>query len=184
MIDFNTKIGFIGTGVMGSSMAGHILKAGYPLSVYNRTKEKANFLLEQGAQWKDTYIDLAKWADIIITIVGYPKDVEDLYLGKDGIINHLCEGKFLIDMTTSKPSLAQKIYQAANSKGISALDAPVSGGDIGAKNATLTIMAGGDEQAFEAVKPILYCMGKNVTLMGAAGAGQHTKMCNQIDRKL
>lgn len=179
-MDMQTKIGFIGTGVMGASMAGHILKAGYALSVYNRTKEKAQGLIERGAQWKDTPGELAQWADVVITIVGYPQDVEEVYLGKGGVLENLHKGGVAIDMTTSKPSLAKRIYEEAKQKGISALDAPVSGGDVGAKNATLTIMAGGEAEAFEQVKPILQQMGKTVTLMGGAGAGQHTKMCNQI----
>lgn len=173
-------IGFIGTGVMGSSMASHILDAGYKVLVYNRTKSRANSLIEKGAIWKDTVKELSQESDIIITIVGYPKDVEETYLGDDGILNNAKIGTYVIDMTTSKPNLAKVIYEKAKEKGIFSLDAPVSGGDIGAKNATLTIMVGGDTEVFEKMKPILEIMGKNIILQGRAGSGQHTKMCNQI----
>ena len=175
-----TTIGFIGTGVMGRSMAAHLLKAGYPLVVYNRTKAKAADLIRAGAVWRDSVAEVAAEADVVITIVGYPQDVEDTYLGEEGIIRHAKSGAYLIDMTTSKPSLAQTIHKEALAKGIQALDAPVSGGDIGAQNATLSIMVGGDEEAFTAVKPLLNIMGNNVVYQGEAGAGQHTKMCNQI----
>ncbi len=173
-------IGFIGTGVMGSSMASHILDAGYKVLVYNRTKSRANSLIEKGAIWKDTVKELSKESDVIITIVGYPKDVEETYLGDEGILNNAKTGTYVIDMTTSKPNLAKTIYEKAKEKGIYSLDAPVSGGDIGAKNATLTIMVGGDSEVFEKIKPILEIMGKNIILQGTAGSGQHTKMCNQI----
>lgn len=176
----NTVIGFIGTGVMGKSMAGHLLKAGYPVVVYTRTKSKAEELLELGAEWKETVAEVARAARVIITMVGYPKDVEEVYLGENGIIRNAEAGAYLIDMTTSKPSLAQKIYQEASAKEMHALDAPVSGGDVGAREARLTIMVGGNQQAFETVKPILSIMGSNIVLQGEAGAGQHTKMCNQI----
>lgn len=180
MSKFNRVIGFIGTGVMGRSMVGHLLDAGYPVLVYNRTKSRAEALLEKGAIWKDTVEEVASGADVIITMVGYPADVEEVYFGDQGVINHSKPGTYLIDMTTSKPSLAKEIDQAAKNKGLYALDAPVSGGDVGAQNATLTIMVGGDQDPFEEMKPILECMGKNIILQGGAGAGQHTKMCNQI----
>ncbi|WP_404331322.1 NAD(P)-dependent oxidoreductase [Mesobacillus maritimus] len=176
----NTIIGFIGTGVMGKSMAGHLLKAGYPLYVYTRTKEKAKELLDLGAGWASTPKEIAEKANVIITIVGYPTDVEEVYLGKDGLVTNGRENTYVIDMTTSTPSLAEKIHQEASKKGISALDAPVSGGDIGAREARLAIMVGGDEAAFKQVEPILQVMGSNIILQGKAGAGQHTKMCNQI----
>lgn len=175
-----TTIGFIGTGVMGKSMASHLLNAGYPLVIYNRTKSKADALIEAGAEWRHTREEVAAVSDVVITMVGYPQDVEDTYLGQEGIIHHARPGSYLIDMTTSKPSLAQKIHEKAASKGIYALDAPVSGGDTGAKKATLSIMVGGDQEAFTAVKPLLDLMGNNVVYQGKAGAGQHTKMCNQI----
>lgn len=176
----NTVIGFIGIGVMGKSMAAHLLNAGYDVVVYNRTKEKAQSLIEAGCIWKDSVKEVAKAANVIITIVGYPRDVEEVYLGVSGLINHAKQGTYFIDMTTSKPSLAVKIYEKAKANGMHALDAPVSGGDIGAKEAKLSIMVGGDEQDFLAVKPLLKFMGENIVRQGEAGAGQHTKMCNQI----
>jgi 3-hydroxyisobutyrate dehydrogenase len=180
MLDKNTTIGFIGTGVMGKSMATHLIQAGYSLLVYNRTKEKTNELVQKGAIWKDTVAEVAEEANVIITMIGYPKDVEATYFGTSGILANAVAGTHVIDMTTSTPSLANKIYQAAKETGIFALDAPVSGGDIGAKNAKLTIMVGGDKAAYEEVSPILHIMGSNVILQGPAGAGQHTKMSNQI----
>ena len=176
----NTVIGFVGTGVMGKSMAGHLLRAGYQVLAYNRTKARAEELIQMGAVWQDTVAELAARSDLIITIVGYPKDVEEVYLGKDGIINHARTGSYLVDMTTSAPALARKIYAEALAKGMYALDAPVSGGDIGAKEARLAIMVGGDTAVFDALVPIFNLLGKNVNLQGEAGAGQHTKMCNQI----
>lgn len=175
-----STIGFIGTGVMGKSMAGHLLTAGYPVHVYNRTKAKAEELIVAGAVWNDTVAELSSKADVIITMVGYPKDVEETYLGEGGILAHAKEGTYVIDMTTSSPMLAKKIYEAAKQKNIHTLDAPVSGGDIGAREARLAIMVGGDETAFEAVQPIFEKMGANIVYQGSAGAGQHTKMCNQI----
>jgi 3-hydroxyisobutyrate dehydrogenase len=179
-ISTNNTIGFIGTGVMGKSMATHLINAGYSLFVYNRTKSKTDELVKLGATWRDTVSEVAQEADIIITMIGYPKDVEETYFGANGILTNARAGTYVIDMTTSTPSLAKQIHQAAKETGIQALDAPVSGGDIGAKNANLTIMVGGDKEAFEAVSPILHIMGNNVLLQGAAGAGQHTKMSNQI----
>ncbi|MCE5286868.1 MAG: NAD(P)-dependent oxidoreductase [Pelosinus sp.] len=175
-----TTIGFIGIGVMGKSMAAHLLKAGYPLYVYNRTKEKAQPLLEQNAHWAENISSLAAKCDVIITMIGYPKDVEAVYFGQDGILAHAKPGTYLLDMTTSSPELAVKIYKAAKERGLFSLDAPVSGGDIGAKEGKLAIMVGGDKSAFDACLPILELMGKNIILQGSAGAGQHTKMCNQI----
>ncbi|KON89297.1 oxidoreductase [Sporosarcina globispora] len=176
----NTVVGFVGTGVMGKSMAGHLLKAGYPLVVYTRTKEKASELIENGAEWAETPSEVAKKANVIITIVGYPADVEEVYLGENGIITNGRENTYVIDMTTSTPTLAKRIYEEASKKGMHALDAPVSGGDIGARDARLSIMAGGDREAFLAVEPIFNLLGINIVYQGKAGAGQHTKMCNQI----
>ncbi|RFU63464.1 NAD(P)-dependent oxidoreductase [Peribacillus glennii] len=176
----NASIGFIGAGVMGRSMAGHLLKAGFKLTVYTRTKEKARYLLDTGASWADSPKDLALKANVIISIVGYPDDVEAIYLGEDGIINSGKKGTYLIDMTTSTPTLAQKISASAEKRGMHAIDAPVSGGDIGAKEARLSIMAGGKEEDFEAVKTLFDIMGSNIVYQGPAGSGQHTKMCNQI----
>ncbi|MBC1320795.1 NAD(P)-dependent oxidoreductase [Listeria welshimeri] len=174
------KIGFVGTGVMGSSMASHLLEAGYDVFIYTRTKSKAEELLTKGAKWIDTPQALAKKVDILISMVGYPKDVEELYLGQNGFLENLSAGAVAIDMTTSSPVLAKKIAEAFREKGIGALDAPVSGGDIGAKNGTLAIMVGGAEDVFLKVKPIFEILGSSVILQGDAGAGQHTKMVNQI----
>lgn len=176
----NKKIGFIGTGVMGKSMAANLIKAGYNVAVYNRTKSKAEELIELGAIWKDTIAEVAKESDVIITMLGYPKDVEEVYLSENGIIESAKENAYLIDMTTSSPKLAKKLYQEAKSKGLHVLDAPVSGGDIGAREANLSIMVGGDPKDFWAVKPIFDVLGTNTVLQGGAGAGQYTKMCNQI----
>ena len=179
-ISKDSKIGFIGTGVMGKSMASNIMAAGYQVAVYSRTKQKAEELLGKGAVWADSPKELAALSDVIISIVGYPHDVEEIYLGPEGIINYGKEDIYLIDMTTSKPSLAKEIYIKAKEKGMHAIDAPVSGGDIGARNGNLAIMAGGDEEAFQAILPILETMGTNIVYQGQAGSGQHTKMCNQI----
>lgn len=179
-MDKDLIVGFIGTGVMGRSMANNILNGGYKLLVNNRTKESADILVEKGAVWKDSIADLAKEADVIITIVGYPNDVENIYFREDGILNNCKKGTIVIDMTTSKPSLAQRIFNEAKVKGIFALDAPVSGGDIGARDGKLTIMVGGEKEVFERVSPLFKLMGTSVNLLGEAGAGQHTKMSNQI----
>lgn len=173
-------VGFVGTGVMGKSMAGHLLKAGYKVMVYNRTKAKARELLDQGALWAEQPADIAAACNVVITMVGYPKDVEEIYLGKNGMLANAKKGTYFVDMTTSSPKLAQRIYEAARKQEIHSLDAPVSGGDVGAKEARLAIMVGGDKEAFEAVLPIFNLMGKNIVLQGGAGAGQHTKMANQI----
>lgn len=173
-------VGFIGLGVMGNSMAKHILQAGYPLNVYTRTKEKADELIQLGANWKDSVSKLAIESDIIITMIGYPKDVEEVYIGDEGILQAAKHGTYVIDMTTSQPSLAKEIYEKAKGKQIFALDAPVSGGDIGAREARLAIMVGGDKEAFEACLPLFEVIGQNIVYQGEAGAGQHTKMCNQI----
>lgn len=176
----NTIIGFIGTGVMGKSMAGHLMSAGYPLIVYSRTKEKALELLEKGAEWGETPREVALKANVVITMVGYPTDVEEIYLGKDGLVSHAKAGSYLVDMTTSAPSLAVKIFKSAKERGIHTIDAPVSGGDVGAKEAKLSIMVGGEEADVEAIRSLLNLMGSTIVYQGKAGAGQHTKMCNQI----
>lgn len=174
------KIGFIGTGVMGAAMAGHLLAAGHELYVYNRTKAKTENLVARGANYCPTPKDVAAEAEIIFSIVGYPKDVREIYFGEEGIFKANIQGKVFVDMTTSEPALAQEIYQAANASQANALDAPVSGGDIGAKNASLTIMVGGDEEVYTQVLPYFETIGKTIAYQGAAGAGQHTKMANQI----
>lgn len=165
---------------MGRSMAGHLIKAGHALHVYNRTKDKALPLVEQGATWHDSPGSAAAAADFVITIVGFPADVEQVYLGEDGIVARARHGAVLIDMTTSSPKLAKRIAEAAAARGCAALDAPVSGGDVGAKEARLVIMVGGDEAAFARARPLFETMGKNIVLQGPAGSGQHTKMANQI----
>ncbi|MCI3860865.1 NAD(P)-dependent oxidoreductase [Lactococcus garvieae] len=174
------KIGFIGTGVMGAAMAGHLLDAGNELFVYNRTKAKTDALVARGATYCATPQEIAEATDIVFSIVGYPKDVREIYFGENGVFKADVQGAFLVDMTTSEPALAQEIYQAAKEAGASALDAPVSGGDIGAQNASLTIMVGGEEEAYEHLLPYFETIGKTITRQGAAGAGQHTKMANQI----
>ncbi len=173
-------VGFVGLGVMGAAMAGHILSSGRRVLVYNRTKAKADALVAAGAEWRDSPALIAQECDLVCSIVGYPTDVEQVYLGSQGLIANAKKGAILIDMTTSSPVLAKRIYTEARAAGVRALDAPVSGGDIGAKNATLTIMVGGDEADFAAAKSLLETMGKTVLLQGPAGSGQHTKMANQI----
>jgi 3-hydroxyisobutyrate dehydrogenase len=165
---------------MGRSMCGHLQKAGYPVSLYTRTREKAVELLAGGATWCATPAEVAQRSDVIFTMVGFPSDVEQVYLAEDGILAGLREGSMVCDMTTSEPSLAVRIYNAARSRSAAALDAPVSGGDVGAREAKLAIMVGGDKQAFDAALPLFRKMGETVALMGGAGAGQHTKMANQI----
>ncbi|MEP6992722.1 MAG: NAD(P)-dependent oxidoreductase [bacterium] len=173
-------IGFIGTGVMGRSMAGHLAAAGHSLHVYNRTKAKAQSLLDAGATWHDSAAAVARASDVVITMLGFPADVEQTCLGESGVVAQARPGALLIDMTTSSPLLARRIADAAQARGIASLDAPVSGGDVGAREATLVIMVGGDSDAFARAKPILDKLGKNVALLGPAGSGQHTKMANQI----
>ncbi|WP_106494947.1 NAD(P)-dependent oxidoreductase [Lentibacillus sp. Marseille-P4043] len=175
-----TTIGFIGTGVMGKSMAENLMKAGYPLVIHTRTKEKAQTLLDNGALWKNTIVELTDAADVIITMVGYPQDVEEIYFGEAGILNNAKSGTYVIDMTTSKPALAKEIANVASEKDLHTLDAPVSGGDVGAKNGTLAIMVGGDQTVFDKLLPIFNVIGGQIILQGEAGAGQHTKLCNQI----
>lgn len=176
----NVIIGFIGIGVMGKSMVSHLMEAGYETHIYTRTKEKAEELLKKGAIWEDSPGEIASVCDVIITIVGYPKDVEEVYLAENGILAHCRPGSMVIDMTTSSPQLAASIYEKAKIKGIKALDAPVSGGDIGAKSASLSIMVGGDKDVFKSAKPIFEAMGQNIVYQGEAGSGQHCKMANQI----
>jgi 3-hydroxyisobutyrate dehydrogenase len=174
------RIGWIGTGVMGLSMCGHVLDAGYTVTVNNRTRARTEPLLERGAAWADTPADVAGASDVVFSIVGYPADVRAVILGEDGALSGAAAGSVLVDMTTSEPSLAVEISSAASAKGVSELDAPVSGGDVGARNATLSIMVGGDAGALERVRPLLEVMGKTIVYQGGPGAGQHTKMVNQI----
>jgi 3-hydroxyisobutyrate dehydrogenase len=179
-ISLKTGIGWIGTGVMGLSMCGHIMEKGYATTVFNRTREKALPLIEKGASWVDSPRKVAEKSDIVFTMVGFPEDVREVYLGKGGVLEGVRPGAILVDMTTTEPALAGEICQAARLRGAFAVDAPVSGGDVGARNATLSIMTGGDRKAVDAVQPLLEIMGKTIVYQGPAGSGQHTKMCNQI----
>lgn len=174
------KIALIGTGVMGQGMARNLMKNGFELTVFNRTKAKADPLVAEGAKWADTIADCVAEAEAVITIVGYPRDVEEVYLTDEGIIANAPEGCYLIDMTTTDPRLSEQIAEEAAGAGMHALDAPVSGGDKGAREGTLAIMVGGEQADFEACLPLFRAMGKNIRLMGGPGAGQHTKMANQI----
>jgi 3-hydroxyisobutyrate dehydrogenase len=175
-----TRIGWIGTGVMGVSMCGHVMARASATTVYNRTRAKAQLLLDRGARWADSPRAVAEASDMVFTMVGFPKDVREVYLGADGVIAGARPGMVLVDMTTTEPALAREIDAAAGSRGAHAVDAPVSGGDVGAREARLSIMVGGDREAFERVRPLLEVMGRQVVHQGPAGAGQHTKMCNQI----
>lgn len=174
------SVGFIGLGVMGESMASHLLQKGYPMYVYTRTKEKAANLMNNGAIWCSSPKEIAEHANFVFTIIGTPKDVEEVYLDENGLITNGREGSYFIDMTTSSPSLARKLFEEGKKKGIHILDAPVSGGDIGAKEARLAIMVGGEKEDYNSVLPLLEHMGKNIAYFGKAGSGQHTKMANQI----
>lgn len=175
-----TKIGWIGTGVMGRWMCQHILDQGYQVTVHNRTKSKAQPLLESGAQWADSPKEVTTQSDITFSIVGFPKDVREVLLGEDGALAGASKGDIIVDMTTTEPSLAVEVAQAANAKGVFSIDAPVSGGDVGAKEARLSIMIGGAEEAVQTVMPLFALMGKGIVHQGPPGSGQHTKMCNQI----
>lgn len=174
------KIGWVGTGVMGVSMAGHLLKAGHSLTVYNRTRERAVPLLDAGATWAATPRAVAEASDVVCSIVGYPADVEQVYLGDSGMFAGLTPGSLAIDFTTSSPTLARHLAEEGAARQIDVLDAPVSGGDVGARQATLSIMVGGTQASFARGRPVLDTMGKTVVLQGPPGSGQHTKMVNQI----
>ncbi|MDR0466589.1 MAG: NAD(P)-dependent oxidoreductase [Deltaproteobacteria bacterium] len=173
------RIGWIGTGVMGASMAGHLLQGGYSVSVYNRTRHKAQALLDAGAQWRDSPQDVAQASDCVFSIVGYPHDVEETILGEKGVLSGLAAGGIVCDMTTSSPALAERIAKEAEARGCTALDAPVTGGDMGARNATLAILVGGDATAFERLKPCFELMGKRITHFGGPGKGHYAKLANQ-----
>lgn len=175
----STKIGWIGTGVMGASMCGHLMEAGYQASVYTRTQSKAEPLIQRGATWCDTPQAVAEASDVVFTIVGFPTDVREVILGERGVMAGLSAGNVVVDMTTSEPSLAVEIAAAAKQKSAAGIDAPVSGGDIGAKEARLSIMIGGDDDAVDTVMPLFEIMGKTIVHQGGPGAGQHTKMVNQ-----
>lgn len=174
------KIGFIGVGIMGKSMVRNLMKSGFDVSVYTRTKSKVLDVLEEGAVWTDSIKECVANKDVVITMIGYPKDVEEVYFGEDGIMECAKQGAYLIDMTTNSPELAIQIYDRAKEKGFFALDAPVTGGDVGAKEGTLTIMVGGDEETYRTCKSVFEAMGNHIVYEGKAGNGQHTKMANQI----
>lgn len=173
-------VGWIGTGVMGRSMCMHVLKGGYKVRVYNRTRDKAADLEAAGAHWCADPREVADGSDCVFTIVGYPADVEEVILGERGVLAGAASGSIVVEMTTSEPTLARRIYDTAKERSVEVLDAPVSGGDVGARSGKLAIMVGGDRSSFEAVQPLFRLMGENIAYMGPAGAGQHTKMCNQI----
>ncbi|HIC17155.1 TPA: NAD(P)-dependent oxidoreductase [Candidatus Poribacteria bacterium] len=175
-----TKIGWVGTGVMGRWMCQHVMDLGYTAMIFTRTKSKADPLLKAGATWADSPAEVAENSDIIFTIVGFPEDVRHVYLGENGILTTAKSGSIIVDMTTTEPSLAIEVYQTAQAQGISSIDAPVSGGDVGAREARLAIMIGGDQKAVDAIHPLFEAMGQNIIYQGKAGSGQHTKMCNQI----
>ena len=174
------KIGFVGTGVMGKSIVKHLLSAGHEVSIYTRTKEKAQDLLDLGAKWAESPGDVAAQVEVVFTMVGYPSDVEEVYYGKTGIFENGNSNLIVIDLTTSTPTLAIELYKKAQSIGMSSLDAPVSGGDVGAKSGVLSIMVGGYKEVFDKIQPLFSLFGQNVVYQGNAGAGQHTKMANQI----
>jgi 3-hydroxyisobutyrate dehydrogenase len=176
----NKRIGWIGTGLMGHPMVGHLLKAGFTVNVYTRTKSRADDLVAQGCTWYDNPTLLAASSGIIVTIIGSPKDVEECYFGSEGIFAGLKKGTTLIDMTTTKPSLAVRISEQAEAMGAAFIDAPVSGGQVGAINGTLSIMIGGKKEVVDEVMPLFQAFGKNMVYQGKVGAGQHAKMCNQI----
>lgn len=175
----STRIGWVGTGVMGTSMCGHLVAAGYPMTVYSRTRERAEPLLERGAGWADSPAQVAARSDIVFTMVGYPADVRQVMLGDDGVLSTLRSGGVIVDMSTSEPSLARELFATAARQGVDSVDAPVSGGDVGARNAALSIMVGGDEAVVERLRPLLGLLGTTIVHQGPAGAGQHTKMVNQ-----
>lgn len=176
-----TRIGWIGTGVMGSSMCGHLMKAGFATTVYTRSREKAKGLLDQGAAWAETPKAVAENSDIVFAIVGFPRDVREVFLcPEQGVLAGSKPGNVLVDMTTSEPSLAVEMYEAAKQRGVHMLDAPVSGGDKGAREAILSIMIGGDKEIVDALQPCWQAMGKTIVHQGKAGSGQHTKMVNQV----
>lgn len=174
------QIGFIGVGIMGEAMVRNLMKAGFAVTIYSRTKSKCENIISEGAIWADSVADCVKNTDAVCTIVGYPKDVEEVYFGAGGIIEHAKAGAYIIDMTTTSPALSQRIYEAGKAKGLRPLDAPVTGGDTGARAGTLSILVGGDKPDFEACTPLFEAMGKNIVHMGGPGMGQHAKMANQI----
>ncbi|MGO8861649.1 MAG: NAD(P)-dependent oxidoreductase [Acidimicrobiales bacterium] len=176
----STRVGWVGTGVMGSSMCGHLVRRGYKITVTTRTRARAENLLEEGAEWADTARQVAAASDVVFSMVGFPEDVREVVLGEAGALGGARPGAVLVDMTTSEPSLAVEIAEIAASRGVHTLDAPVSGGDVGARNGSLSIMVGGPADVFEAMRPCFETMGTTIVRQGEHGAGQHTKMVNQI----
>jgi 3-hydroxyisobutyrate dehydrogenase len=174
------QVGWIGTGIMGRSMCGHLVSAGHSLTTYSRTKAKAEELLNRGAAWAVTPQAVAAASEIVFTMVGFPQDVREVYFGETGVLAGVRPDALLVDMTTTEPSLAVEIAAAARACGAAAIDAPVSGGDVGARNATLSIMIGGEDRDVARATPLFELLGKNIVHQGGPGAGQHTKMCNQI----
>jgi 3-hydroxyisobutyrate dehydrogenase len=175
-----TRIGWVGTGVMGLSMCGHVLGKGYGVTISTRTRARAAPLLERGAIWADTPRAVADRSDVVFTMVGFPPDVREVYLGPEGLLAGAHAGAVLVDMTTTEPRLAREIYERARATGVHTVDAPVSGGDVGARNATLSIMIGGDRAVVDAIAPLFEAMGRSIVYQGGPGSGQHAKMCNQI----
>jgi 3-hydroxyisobutyrate dehydrogenase len=180
IVSSTARIGWIGTGVMGLSMCSHLLTKGYEVTLFNRTKTRAQPLLDSGARWAESPRAVAEQSDVVFTMVGFPTDVREVYLGENGILAGAKPGSIVVDMTTTAPSLSQQIYAEAKSKSVHAVDAPVSGGDVGARNGTLAIMVGGNKNVVEAITPLLAIIGQHIVHQGEAGSGQHAKMCNQI----
>jgi len=176
----DTRVGWVGIGVMGRSMCGHLLKAGYPVSLTTRTKDKATELVSAGATWCASAREVAQKSDVVFSMVGFPSEVEEVFLGAEGILSGARPGALVCDMSTSEPSLAIRIHQGAAARGVACLDAPVSGGDVGAREARLAIMVGGEKSAFDRALPLFQKMGETISLMGGPGAGQHTKVANQV----
>ena len=175
-----TRIGWIGLGVMGRSMCKHLMDRGFSTTVFTRTKETANELLEKGAEWRDNPMEVAKNSDVIFSIVAFPSDVREVFLGANGLLKGCAPGNILVDMTTSDPSLAREIYRQATKVGVATVDAPVSGGDVGAREGRLSIMVGGEESTIQIIRPCFEAMGTTIVNQGGPGSGQHTKMVNQI----
>jgi len=175
-----TRVGWIGTGVIGSSMVGHLITAGYSTTLFTRSKHKASGLIDRGAKWAETPKQVAEQSDVVFSIVGFPSDLREVILGANGALFGATQGSILVDMTTSDPTLAVEIHSLAKQRGVYSVDAPVSGGDIGAQNATLSIMIGGDKDVVDALLPLFSVIGKTIVHQGGPGAGQHTKMANQI----
>jgi 3-hydroxyisobutyrate dehydrogenase len=179
-VSTSTRIGWVGLGVMGAPMCAHLLRQGHPVTVFTRTPSKAAEVLSQGAKWVASSLAVAEASEVVFTMVGSPLDVRQVYLGEAGLLTGAQAGSLLVDMTTSAPSLAREIFEAARSRGVQSIDAPVSGGDVGARDATLSIMVGGEEKAVDAIVPLLGALGRSIVRQGGPGMGQQAKLCNQI----